>query len=54
MFYRRWDTGEILDRAETDEEIEKLKAEAVIRVSAEAARYYTAPAVAKTEEKPAS
>jgi peptidyl-prolyl cis-trans isomerase SurA len=36
------------------EYLEKLKAEAVIRVSAEAARYYTAPAVAKTEDKPAS
>ncbi len=33
------------------EYLEKLKAEAVIRVSAEAARYYAAPAVAKTEEK---
>jgi len=33
------------------EYLDKLKGEAVIRVSAEAARYYAAPAAAKTEEK---
>ena len=33
------------------EYLEKLKAEAVIRVSAEAVRYYTAPAAAQKEEK---
>jgi len=36
------------------EYLEKLKGEAVIRVSAEATRYYTPPATAKTEEKPDS
>jgi peptidyl-prolyl cis-trans isomerase SurA len=34
------------------EYLEKLKGEAVIRVSAEASRYYAAPAAAQKEEKP--
>jgi peptidyl-prolyl cis-trans isomerase SurA len=33
------------------EYLDKLKGEAVIRVSADAARYYTAPAAAKTDDK---